>query len=180
MNITVYCGSAAGNDPAFRDAAAELGKWIAAGGHTLVYGGGNIGLMGIIADTVLAEGGSVVGVIPEFLLIHEKGHKGLHRLEVVDTMTQRKNRMIELGDAFVAMPGGTGTLEEIAEIISLNRLQRIDKPAFFLNINGYYEPLRAMFRRMAEKDFMTEEDVERISFAADVKELSDRFGGFSR
>lgn len=172
MNITVYCGSRMGNDPAFAEAAEALGRWICSNGHSMVYGGGNIGLMGLIADTVLAGGGAVTGVIPEFLIEAEKGHEGLHTLEVVQTMSQRKNRMLELGDAFLAMPGGTGTLEEIAEVISLLKLGLHSKPCIFYNINGFYEPLRKLFHDMETAGFITPADLERIRFITQPEELT--------
>ena len=171
MNITVYCGSRMGNDPDFVTAAEELGQWIAARGYGMVYGGGNVGLMGVIADEVLAGGAPVTGVIPEFLIEAEKGHEGLHTLEVVQTMSQRKNRMLELGDAFLAMPGGTGTLEEIAEVMSLLKLQLHDKPCIFYNINGFYEPLRQMLQDMAGAGFLEEEDLDKIRFVRQPEEL---------
>lgn len=177
MNITVYCGSSMGSDPDYKKAAEALGLWIAGNGHTLVYGGGNIGLMGIIADTVLENGGKVIGIIPDFLLHCEQGHEGLHTLEVVHSMSTRKSRMIELGDAFIAMPGGIGTLEEITEVLTLKRLGRTEKRAFLYNINGYYEPLRGTFRRMVEKEFLPEEEMELFEFVANVDELDEALRG---
>lgn len=173
MNITVYCGSRMGSEPAFAEAAKELGEWIAANGHGMVYGGGNIGLMGLIADTVLAGGGPVVGVIPEFLIEAEKGHEGLHTLEVVQSMPQRKTRMMALGDAFLAMPGGTGTLEEIAEAISLQKLGLHGKPCVFYNVNGFFEPLRRMLEDMVRAGFTEEEDLQRIRFIERPEELEE-------
>lgn len=171
MNITVYCGSKTGNDQSYTEAAEALGRWICSRGHSMVYGGGNIGLMGRIADVVLEGGGAVTGVIPEFLIEYEIGHTGLHTLEVVQTMSERKNRMIQLGDVFIAMPGGTGTLEEIAEVISLQKLGKHDKPCVFYNINGFYEPLRKQFEDMAAAGFITAQDRERILFAAGTEDL---------
>ena len=176
MNITVYCGSRKGDDPAFASAAEELGRWICDNGHSMVYGGGNIGLMGLIADTVLAGGGAVTGVIPEFLLDAEKGHEGLHTLEIVRTMSQRKNRMLQLGDAFLAMPGGTGTLEEIAEVISLLKLRLHSKPCIFFNVGGFYEPLHRQLQDMAAAGFMDAEDLEEIHFIDHPRELERILG----
>ena len=171
MKITVYCGSGKGNDPAFARAAEKLGQWICRSGHGLVYGGGNIGLMGIVADVVLAGGGEVTGVIPEFLIEHEKGHEGLHTLEVVETMSQRKNRMMELGDAFLAMPGGTGTLEEIAEVISLARLDLHNKPCVFYNVGNFYQPMKDMLQTMVEAGFLPGETADRFRFIEEPEEL---------
>ena len=173
MNITVYCGSGTGNREIYRDASVALGHWIAGNGHTLVYGGGNIGLMGILADTVLRDGGRVIGVIPEFLLQHEHGHEGLHTLEIVPDMSKRKNRMIDLGDAYIAMPGGTGTLEEIAEAISQRRLRIHDNPCIFYNVDGFYDMMKPVFARMVEDDFCPKEDVSLIHYAADVNEIAE-------
>ncbi len=173
MNITVYCGANKGNSERIREAAEELGRWIADNGHTMVYGGGSIGLMEVIADTVLRRGGEVIGVIPEFLMKHEKGHTGLHTLEIVPDMSTRKNRMMELGDAFIAMPGGTGTLEEITEAISLKRLRLLQKPIVFYNIDGYYDMMKPVFAKMVEYDFYPAEDLELVRYASDVRELEN-------
>lgn len=177
MNITVYCGSSLGYNPAFGDAAEKLGEWIAMNRNTMVYGGGNIGLMGICADRVLELGGSVTGIIPEFLLEHEHGHEGDYKLEVVPDMSIRKARMIELADICIAMPGGPGTIEEISEVISHIRLRLIDIPCAFYNIDGYYEPVRAVYINMVLNGFMTEEDFNKILFLSSPEELAslDRF-----
>ncbi len=176
MRITVYCGSSMGKDPVYAEAAKALGKWICDHGHDMVYGGGNVGLMTITADTVLAGGRSVTGVIPDFLLKYEEGHEGSYSLEVVGSMSERKNRMIELGDAYLALPGGIGTLEEIAEAISLQKLGRHEKPCIFLNVSGFYDPQREMLRRMVEEGFLRKEDLDRICFADRVDDL-DRILG---
>ena len=126
MNITVYLGANEGNDPTLREAVEELGAWIGASGNALVYGGSKSGLMGAIADSVLKAGGEVTGVEPQFFVTNELQHNGLTRLIVTEDMTQRKSKMIELGDAFIAFPGGTGTLEEIAEVMSKVSLKHLD------------------------------------------------------
>lgn len=171
MNITVYCGSRTGNDPAFAKASLSLGRWLCENGHTLVYGGGNIGLMGLIADTVLEGGGSVIGVIPEFLLDAEVGHEGLHRLEIVPDMSVRKNRMMELGDAFIAMPGGTGTLEEIAEVISLSKLGLHAKPCVFFDVEDFYRPVKDLLQTMVEGGFLDPADRDAVHFIRTPEEL---------
>ena len=176
MNITVYCGSNKGIDPAFTEEAVALGRWIADNGHTLVYGGGNIGLMGILADVVLDHGGAVIGVIPEFLIEHEHGHQGLHTLEVVPDMSTRKARMLELGDVYVAMPGGPGTLEEISEIMSQIRLGFCDKPCIFLNVDGFYDPVRALLDAMLAQGFIDQADYDAVAFPASVDELAALLG----
>ncbi len=171
MNITVYCGSGVGIYKEYQEAAVALGKWIADKGYRLIYGGGNIGLMGLVADTALAGGSHVTGVIPEFLLKHEHGHQGDFHLEIVETMGQRKARMLELGDIYIAMPGGVGTLEEISEAISLKRLGRQDKPCVFYDIKDYYQPLRQVFQNMVHNEFLTMADLDDIIFAKDINHL---------
>nr|WP_298877317.1 TIGR00730 family Rossman fold protein [uncultured Mogibacterium sp.] len=171
MNITVYCGSRFGEKSVFKDRAIELGNWIAESGHSLVYGGGNVGLMGTVANTVLEGGAKVYGVIPEFLLDQEKGHEGLYTLEIVESMPERKTRMINLGDAFIALPGGPGTLEEISEIISLRRLNRTEKPCIVYNINGFYDPLKRLLDEMVAADFLPAEDLDKVIFANNLDEI---------
>src|SRR5262245_24522794 len=128
MNLCVFCGSSRGNSPVYEAAAQELGRLMANEGHTLVYGGGNVGLMGVLADSVLQHQGEVIGVIPDFLLRREVGHRGITRLEVVGTMHERKKRMADISEAFIAMPGGWGTLDELAEILTWKQLGLIDQP----------------------------------------------------
>ncbi len=140
-NICVYCGSSSGNDPAFRNAAAQVGAAVAAEGHALVYGGGHVGLMGVVADAVLAGGGSVTGVMTEHLVDVEVAHAGLTRLEVVPSMHERKARMIALSDGVVVLPGDFGTLEETFEVLTWNQLGLVAAPVVFLDIDGYFAPL---------------------------------------
>ena len=139
MNITVYCGSSKGDNPAFETAARELGDWIASAGHSLVYGGSAIGLMGIVAGAALEGGAHVTGVEPRFFLESSIPQHDLPTLIPTDTMSERKAKMIQLGDAFVALPGGIGTLEEITEIMSRIRLRLTTAPCIFLNIDGFYD-----------------------------------------
>jgi hypothetical protein len=151
MNICVYCGSRAGTKPAYADAARQLGRLIGGHGHGLVYGGGNVGLMGIVADAVLAAGGPVVGVIPEALVQREVGHQGLSEQHVVPNMHVRKQMMAERADAFVALPGGIGTLEELYEVWTWRQLGYHDKPVGLLNVDGFYDALlRFMDHTVAE------------------------------
>ncbi|MDH4090628.1 MAG: TIGR00730 family Rossman fold protein [Cyclobacteriaceae bacterium] len=154
MNICVFCGSAAGESPHYAEVARELGKLLAASDHSLVYGGGNIGLMGILADAVLEQGGEVIGVIPEFLLQREVGHRGVSRLEVVNSMHMRKKRMADLSDAFIAMPGGWGTLDELAEILTWRQLGLINQPVGLLNTNNFFDPLLEQMRLMVDAGFL--------------------------
>ena len=152
--VCVYCGSNAGSKPAYAERAAALGARIANEGLALVYGGGNVGLMGIAADAALAAGGEVVGVIPEQLVGWEVAHRGVTRLEVVANMHERKARMFDLSDAFIAMPGGFGTLDEMFEMLTWRQLGLGDKPCAFLDVDGFYAPLLVMLDRMVEERFL--------------------------
>ncbi len=156
-NICVFCGSSKGNQPEYEAAALRLGKLIAQQNKTLVYGGGNVGLMGIVADSVMKNGGSVIGVIPDFLLKREVGHLGLTELVVVKSMHERKQKMASLSDAFIAMPGGFGTLEEVAEIVTWVQLEIIHKPVALLNVDGYYNNLLAQLDMMTSRGFTSKE-----------------------
>ena len=153
-SICVYCGSNAGARPVYAERAVALGQRIAREGLTLVYGGGNVGLMGTVADAALQAGGEVIGVIPEQLVGWEVAHQGLTRLEVVANMHERKMRMFDLADAFVALPGGFGTLDEMFEMLTWRQLGIGDKPCAFLDIDGFYAPLVAMIDRMVEERFL--------------------------
>ncbi len=173
MNITVYLGSATGNDDIFREEVKNLGTWIGENGHRLIYGGSRIGLMGEIAEAVLVAGGEVIGVEPDFFVNSCLQHDGITELRVTKTMAERKAEMIRLGDAFVAFPGGTGTLEEISEVMSMVRLGHTDKPCILYNLNGYYDPLREMLDRMVSFDFLDSESNGKILFADSISQISD-------
>ena len=152
--VCVYCGSNAGNRPVYAERAAALGRLLASQGLGLVYGGGNVGLMGIVADAVLQAGGEVVGVIPEQLVGMEVAHRGVTRLEIVADMHTRKARMFDLADAFVALPGGFGTLDEMFEMLTWRQLGLGDKPCAFLDVDGFWQPLMAMLDRMVGERFL--------------------------
>ena len=171
MHITVYLGASCGTDPHLAQAVRELGAWIGAAGHTLVYGGSKAGLMGLLAESVLAEGGDVTGVEPQFFVDEELQLDGLTELIVTRDMTERKNKMIELGDAFIAFPGGTGTLEEIAEVMSKVSLNQLNAPCILYNLNGYYDSLQQLLLQMIEKGLSTRERQNGISFAADLAQI---------
>ena len=171
MNITVYLGALEGNDSALRSAVRELGEWIGQNGHALVYGGSKTGLMGELADSVLRTGGRVTGVEPQLFMDRNAQHDGLTELIVTRDMTERKAKMIELGDAFLAFPGGTGTLEEIAEIMSKVSLGQLDAPCILYNLDGYYNSLRALLDHMIEKGLSTPERQAGIRFARDLGEI---------
>ena len=152
--LCVYCGSNAGNDPAYADAARALGARMAKDGVALVYGGGNVGLMGIVADAVLAHGGEAIGVIPQQLVDWEVAHRGLTRLEVVDSMHARKARMFDLADGFIALPGGFGTLDEMFEMLTWRQLGLGKKPCAFLDVGGFWSHLMAMLDTMVRERFL--------------------------
>ena len=155
--LCVFCGSSVGTDPAFLASARGLGALLAREGITLVYGGGHVGLMGALADAVLGAGGRVVGVIPRALWDREIGHGGLTELHVVETMHERKALMASLADAFVALPGGLGTLEEIFEVWTWGQLGIHKKPCGFLDVNGYYVPLLAFLDGAVERGLVRQE-----------------------
>ena len=171
MNITVYLGANERNDPCLRDAVWELGTWIGADGNSLVYGGSKSGLMGMIADSVLKAGGEVTGVEPQFFIESELQHDGLTRLIVTKDMTERKTKMIELGDAFIAFPGGTGTLEEIAEVMSKVSLKHLKAPCILYNLNGYYDGLKLLLDHMIAKGLSSKERQEGIYFAENLEDI---------
>ncbi|MFC5938456.1 TIGR00730 family Rossman fold protein [Corynebacterium choanae] len=162
QSITVYCGSSLGHDPAYAAAADTLGQLIADQGYRLVYGGGKIGLMGRLADSVLAAGGEVHGVITSYLVDKEIAHPGLTEVEVVPTMAARKARMIELGDCYVALPGGIGTLEELTEVLTNQQLVAGAGPVVLLNIGGYWQPFLEALQHMAACGFIPARYVDAI------------------
>jgi uncharacterized protein (TIGR00730 family) len=153
-SICVYCGSNSGNRPVYAERAAALGTLLAQQGIAVVYGGGNVGLMGIVADAALAAGGEVIGVIPEQLVNWEVAHRGLTRLEVVADMHTRKMRMFDMSDAFVALPGGFGTLDEMFEMLTWRQLGLGDRPCAFLDVDGFWSPLMSMLDRMVAERFL--------------------------
>lgn len=171
MNITVYLGANEGNDPGLRKAVEELGTWIGSSGNALVYGGSRSGLMGALADSVLRSGGAVTGVEPRCFIESEFQHDGLTELIVTEDMAERKRKMIELGDAFIAFPGGTGTLEEIAEVMSKVSLKHLDAPCILYNLNGYYNALQALLEQMIEKGLSSRARQEGIYFAESLEEI---------
>ncbi|MGH8082081.1 MAG: TIGR00730 family Rossman fold protein [Lysobacter sp.] len=152
--ICVYCGSNSGSKPIYTERAMALGTRMAKDGIALVYGGGNVGLMGTVADAILAAGGEAIGVIPEHLVNWEVAHRGLTKLEIVGSMHERKARMFEIADGFVALPGGFGTLDEMFEMLTWRQLGIGNKPCAFLDIDGFYTPLMAMLDRMVEERFL--------------------------
>ena len=173
FTVCVYCGSRHGARPAYTAAARELGRLIGERGWQLVYGGGKVGLMGEVADAVLAAGGRVVGVIPESLKRREVGHDGLHELHVVPTMHRRKQMMAERADAFVALPGGIGTLEELFEVWTWRQLGYHDQPIGLLNVEGFYDGLLAFMQRTVDEGFLAPAQQSVLRTASDARALLD-------
>ncbi|MBQ0079286.1 MAG: TIGR00730 family Rossman fold protein [Eubacterium sp.] len=171
MNITVYLGATEGNNPQLKAKVAELGNWIGANGHRLVYGGSKVGLMGHLALAALDAGGEVIGVEPKFFIDQEVQLDEVTELIVTETMAERKTKMVELGEAFIAFPGGTGTLEEIAEIMSMQALGMIDAPCIFYNLNGYYDHMKGHLENMIKMGLSTEEKQAGIYFPTSLAEI---------
>lgn len=176
--ICVFCGSSPGARPAYAAAAREMGRALAERGIGLVYGGGRVGLMGVVADAVLAAGGEAVGVIPDALMRREVGHGGLTELHVVDSMHERKARMADLSDGFVALPGGFGTFEEFCEVLTWSQLGIHPKPCGLLNTAGYYAPLLAMFDHAVSESFVRPQHRALVLEEADPARLLDRLAAF--
>lgn len=173
MNITVYLGANEGNDVCFKNAIKELGSFIGKRGDTLIYGGSRTGLMGVVADSVLESGGLVIGVEPQMFIEQDVQHNGITKLIVTKDMPERKTKMIELGDIFIAFPGGTGTLEEISEVMSLIALNRTESHCILYNLNGYYDGLKELLNTMISFGFSTELRQKRIHFANNISEIEE-------
>ena len=167
-SICVYLGARSGDGPAWAETAAQTGKAIARAGHTLVYGGGQLGLMGTVADNALEAGGRVVGVIPTALVELEQAHHGLHEQHIVEGMHERKAKLTELSDAFLVLPGGFGTLDELFEAITWRQLRFHEKPIALLNVNDYYTPLWEFLQQGRSLGFMPEATFDGISIHADI------------
>lgn len=176
--ICVFCGSKMGNRPTYREAALAMGRAIAQQGCNLVYGGGNVGLMGLVADAVLGGGGQVVGVIPEFLAAKEVAHDRITELYVVNSMHERKALMAELSDAFITLPGGFGTLEEFCEILSWAQLGLHQKPQGLLNVEEYYTPLLELFDRTVAEGFVQPTFRHLVVSAADPESLLSKLQSY--
>lgn len=172
MNIAVYCGSSSGNDEKFIESAKKLGRWIGESGNTLVYGGASKGLMGAVADETLEAGGKVIGVLPDVPRILARRHTGLTQCINTGSMAERKAKMIELADAFVALPGGIGTLDEITDVLSLASLDVIDGPIVLFNTDGYYEPFRQILDNIIGNGFGLKEYFERALFSDNMDEIA--------
>jgi uncharacterized protein (TIGR00730 family) len=169
----VFCGSSPGNDPRFARVAVATGTLLARAGIDVVYGGGNVGLMGLVADAALTAGGKAIGVIPRALAEREVAHEGLTELHIVDSMHERKALMNELSDGFLMLPGGFGTFEEFCEVVTWVQLGIIAKPCVVLNEGGYYDPLLAMFERANAAGFISDRNRSIVTVVADVDSLID-------
>jgi uncharacterized protein (TIGR00730 family) len=176
--VCVYCGSSFGNDPRFREAAEAVGTLCARRGLGVVYGGGSVGLMGVVADAALAAGGEVIGVIPRKLITLEKEHRGLTKLIETETMHERKRIMMEYSDAFLALPGGYGTLEELFEAVAWLQLGYHRKPVGLVNIAGYYDELLAMLQTMMKGGLLKAENHELLLVENTVEAMLDRIAAW--
>ncbi len=178
QSVCVFCGSSFGARPIYREMAQALGECLAQRQLRLVYGGSTIGLMGVVADAVLAAGGEVVGVMPQFLVAKEIAHKGLTQLHVVDSMHSRKALMAELSDAFIAMPGGYGTFEEFCEVLTWSQLGLQQKPHGLLNVAGYYDPLLQLFDRAVSEQFVARAFRALVLESPDPDRLLDQLAAY--
>jgi uncharacterized protein (TIGR00730 family) len=172
--LCVFCGSSSGNHPGYSEVARQAGTFLARSNITLVYGGGRVGLMGSLADAVLTAGGRVIGVIPQMLMDKEVGHTGLTELHVVRTMTERKLLMGELSDAFVALPGGIGTMDELFEVWTWTQLELHRKPCGVLNHNGYYDSLVAFLHHCVQEGFLRPRHRAALLVESEIEPLVER------
>jgi uncharacterized protein (TIGR00730 family) len=174
VRLCVFCGSRTGDDPRFTQAAAETGTLLAQRGIGVVYGGGRVGLMGVLADAARAAGGEVIGVIPQSLAEREVAHASLSQLHIVESMHERKAMMADLSAGFIALPGGFGTLEELCEVVTWSQLGIHAKPCGILNVAGYFDHLIAMFDYAVERGFISDENREIVLESQDPTELIER------
>jgi len=177
-SIGVFCGSSIGAKEIYSRKAKELGELMVAPKMDLIYGGGDVGLMGVIADTVLAKGGNAIGVIPTDLLNKEVGHSSLTKMHITDNMSDRKNLINKLSDAFIAMPGGFGTLDEVMEVLTYFQLGFSNKPVAFLNIDGFYDPIITLFDNILAEKFMKAEHLNNVIFESEPEALLKAINNF--
>ena len=170
MNIAVYC-AASQSSLSFDEKTEELGNWIAKKNHTLIYGGGNTGLMGVVATSVMKSVGEVIGVMPQFFVEREIAKKDITKLHIGETMSERQNKMIELSEVYIALPGGPGTLEEIVEAVSWVRVGQTNGICIFYNMEGYYDHLEAFFNHMVTTNLLSKEDRKQIYFVKSLEEI---------
>ncbi|ALS01933.1 lysine decarboxylase [Enterococcus silesiacus] len=170
--MAVYCGASVGNKAIYQEQTKELGQWMSNNQYDLVYGGGNVGLMGILADTLIENGGKAIGVMPTFLMERELAHQAITEMHIVSDMHERKRKMIDLADCYLALPGGPGTLEEISEVVSWGRVGEHQNPCVFFNVDGYYDLLAEFFDKMVLEGFLTKKDREKIFFSDSLEAIS--------
>ena len=178
-SVTVYCGSNSGADPAYAEATRSLARLLVDADIRIVYGGASLGLMGVLADTAMEAGGEVIGVMPQALMDREIGHTGLSELRVVGSMHERKALMAELGEAFIALPGGIGTLEELIEVYTWSQLGLHRKPLGVLNVSGYYDGLAALLDHAVHEGFLREQHRAAMHVATTPEELLEAFDGWA-
>lgn len=176
--ICVFCGSSMGNSPDYQKAAADLGKALSDNDYTLYYGGGDVGLMKIIADSMIKSNNTVIGVMPKMILDMEIGHSGITKMIEVDSMAERKNILIEEADAFIAMPGGIGTLDELFEVMALNQLRIIDKPVALYNVNGYFNHLIEFINHGVREGFIRKEHKDNMIISDNPIDLIHKLGAY--
>lgn len=177
-NILIYCGSSRGHNEIYKNTAIEMGKLLAERNLRLIYGAGSVGLMGVLADTILAEGGEAIGFIPEFLEKWEVGHKNLTESHTTQTMHERKHKMAEISDAVIALPGGYGTLDELFEILTWRQLELHQMPIGLLNVNGYFDPLLKMIENMVLEGFLKEVNKNLLLVASTPAEMLDMLASY--
>jgi uncharacterized protein (TIGR00730 family) len=178
-SVCVFCGSSMGFHPIYRKTAEDLGRMIASENLTLVYGGGGVGLMGVLANTVMENGGKVIGVIPRFLYDKEVGLDSVTELIIVDSMHERKQKMAELSNAFIALPGGIGTMEELFEIFTWSQLALIKKPVAILNVNNFYDHIISFIDKMVQEGFLRHETADSLIHSGNVMELIMKIQAFN-
>lgn len=174
-SVGIFCGSAIGNRPGYLACAQKVGTFLAKSKRNLVYGGGNVGLMGAVADAALSAGGTVIGVIPQSLVEREVAQLNLTQLHIVQTMHERKALMAKHSDAFIALPGGFGTFDEICEMITWNQLAIHKKPCGFLDVENYYAPLKQLVENGCQEGFIRSANAERLVFSDNIQSLLERF-----
>lgn len=171
LKIAIYCGAKSGNDTDIPNSIVNLSNELVKRNIGITYGGGDKGLMGLLAKNTVSKGGVVNGIIPEFLQVKEGKITGIDKLEIVDNMSQRKQRMLDLSDICVAMPGGPGTLEEIVEAYSWNIINHSSNPCVFININGYYDPIKEMYKKMVNMEFLDNKNFDKLYFFDTVEDF---------
>lgn len=177
-SICVFCGSSLGRKPIYRETAASLGKMLAMNHIELVYGGANVGIMKVLADSALQNGGQVTGVMPQNLIDKEVAHQSLSKFHIVQSMAERKELMVQLSDAFIALPGGFGTLDELSEILTFNQLRITDKPLGFLNVDGYFDKLFSFIEHGVAEGFIRSEHQENLIIAENCESIIERLNNF--